>query len=211
MTKSDLLSKYFNLSIPTFRYVHKHLMNCGRLILDIGCSVGNYLDLLPKGSIGIDIDMNSLRLCVAKGFKVVCADTDYPLPFRDASVDGVLASHILEHVRSPIAFLEEVHRILKSDGVLVIGLPVEGGIASYKLQYFKGHRGARGHLYSFSLDNIDELLFLTGFKKPIFFFHIAKIGYKRKLMYLCDFLQRVLPSSVLFKLSSAYWAVTFKK
>lgn len=151
--------------------------------------------------------------CFSAGREVcvlyVCANADKPLPFRDASLDGVLASHILEHLRSPIAFLEELHRILRPQGILVIGLPVEGGVAGPWIKYFKGHRGAHGHLYSFSPDNLDELLTLSGFRIEKYFFHIAKIGYKKRLLALHDFMQH-LPEGLLYKVSSAYWAVAVR-
>ena len=202
------LSSYFSLSIPTFRYVHGYFS--GReLVVDIGCSSGDYLELLPPNSIGLDVDLSALLQGRAKGLKVICADADKPLPFRDASVDGVLASHILEHLRSPIAFLEEVHRVLKPGGILVIGLPIEGGLAGPWINYFKGHRGSHGHLYSFSPDNLDELLTLSGFRVEKYFFHIVRIGYKKRLAALHDLLQH-LPIGFLYKISSAYWAVAVR-
>lgn len=196
--------------IPTFRYVHEVLIKCRR-VLDIGCSMGQYLQLLPIGSIGIDVDWGSLKECRRRGLQVVLADADKPFPLADASVDGVLASHVMEHMRSPIGFLEEVYRVLRPQGVLVLGLPIEGGIAGPWLRYYEGHRGLHGHLYSFSIQNLDELLRLSGFQRKRLFFHIAKIGYKQPLTRIQDLLQFVLPDMVLYKLSSAYWAVAIRR
>jgi len=84
------------------------------------------LELLPANSIGLDVDLSSLFQCRAKGLRVICADANKPLPFCDASIESILASHILEHLRSPIAFLEEAHRVLKPGGILVIGRRIEG-------------------------------------------------------------------------------------
>ena len=208
LERGNLLDSYFKLPIPTFRYVHGYFSGC-KQVVDIGCSSGNYLELLPPNSIGLDVDFSLLLQCRARGLRIICADVDKPLPFQDASADGALASHILEHLRSPIAFLEELHRILRPQGILVIGLPVEGGVAGPWIKYFKGHRGAHGHLYSFSPDNLDELLTLSGFRIEKYFFHIAKIGYKKRLLALHDLMQH-LPKGLLYKISSAYWAAAVR-
>lgn len=44
-------------------------------------------------------------------------------PFDDASFDGVVLNEVLEHLYLDVAALEEIHRVLKPDGVLVITLP----------------------------------------------------------------------------------------
>ena len=43
--------------------------------------------------------------------------------FADASVDFVVANHVLEHIEDPIAALENLARVLRPGGVLFITLP----------------------------------------------------------------------------------------
>ncbi len=45
------------------------------------------------------------------------------LPFPDASFDIVYSSHVLEHVNSEKQALQEMKRVLKPGGVLIIGMP----------------------------------------------------------------------------------------
>jgi len=47
----------------------------------------------------------------------------YPYPFKDNSVDYILASHIIEHLEDPDKFLRECHRILKKGGRMKIKTP----------------------------------------------------------------------------------------
>lgn len=47
----------------------------------------------------------------------------YPFPFKKNSVDFILASHILEHLKEPLDFLEESQRILKRRGKMKIRVP----------------------------------------------------------------------------------------
>lgn len=44
-------------------------------------------------------------------------------PFRDASLDFVIASHVLEHIPDPLGFLVECHRVLRDSGVVYLGVP----------------------------------------------------------------------------------------
>lgn len=45
------------------------------------------------------------------------------IPFENNSFDVVYSSHVLEHVSSEIESLKEMKRVLKDDGVLIIGVP----------------------------------------------------------------------------------------
>lgn len=47
----------------------------------------------------------------------------FPYPFEDESVDFVLMSAILEHLKEPIDVLAEVHRILRPHGICEIIVP----------------------------------------------------------------------------------------
>ena len=57
----------------------------------------------------------------------VVADLDacrsVPLPFTDNSIDEFLASHVLEHLRDPLGFMQELHRIAKPGAVAVFRVP----------------------------------------------------------------------------------------
>jgi ubiquinone/menaquinone biosynthesis C-methylase UbiE len=45
------------------------------------------------------------------------------IPFNDESFDVVYSSHVLEHVTDEVKSLEEMKRVLKSNGTLIIGMP----------------------------------------------------------------------------------------
>lgn len=47
----------------------------------------------------------------------------FPYPFEDNSVDELTADHVLEHLTNPFATMEEIHRILKPGGKLIIRVP----------------------------------------------------------------------------------------
>ncbi len=102
----------------------------GERLLDLGCGTA----CLP-GFIGAD------RFALP-GTRAVL-DLDRPLPFRDDSVDLVMACHSLEHVTDLMATLREIYRIAR-DGAQVVVIAPYGEQAlnranPYHLQFFNEH------------------------------------------------------------------------
>ncbi len=59
-----------------------------------------------------------------------------PWPWADGSVDEVRASHFLEHCSDPVRVVEEIHRILKPNGKLVVIAPYFTSVtAFYNLEH----------------------------------------------------------------------------
>lgn len=76
--------------------------------LNLGCGVNP-----PKEFVNYDIE----------AYGDVCGNCEQGLPFRDGAFDGVLASHILEHIHDLRKLKKELHRILKPDGDLTVIVP----------------------------------------------------------------------------------------
>ncbi|GAA4063254.1 class I SAM-dependent methyltransferase [Nonomuraea soli] len=114
----------------------------GLTVGDVGCSAGFIADELSKVSghtFGVDIDVPGLRRAADRfGATVafVCGDGT-ALPFPDNSVDVLVFNHIYEHVVDPDAVVADMHRVLKDDGVLYLGLGNKLGIMEphYKLPF----------------------------------------------------------------------------
>jgi ubiquinone/menaquinone biosynthesis C-methylase UbiE len=57
----------------------------------------------------------------------VAADLDdcrnTPLPFPDNSINEFFGSHVLEHLRDTLSFMQELHRIARPDAVAVFRVP----------------------------------------------------------------------------------------
>jgi len=73
----------------------------------------------------------------------------FPWKWKDNSVDGIHASHILEHFLDHETFLRECHRILKPGGFLRIIVPHCTNMSSV---------GCLGHYRTFSYDTLHRYL-----------------------------------------------------
>jgi len=87
--------------------------------LDVGGGDGSrYRDLINANKfLSLDIDSGSRPDIVAS------ADS---IPFESSSVDFILSAQMLEHVTNPKLCLDEMWRVLKCDGLLLITVPFLG-------------------------------------------------------------------------------------
>lgn len=88
------------------------------IILDIGCGQKK-----TTNSIGVDIRKT-------KGADVI--GDIHNLPFKDRSVDKILCYQLLEHVDGLIKAIEEIHRVLKHGGRVIIEVPHVMGLDAFR-------------------------------------------------------------------------------
>lgn len=81
-----------------------------------------------QGYINVDVE----KTCKAD----IYHDLDiFPYPFESKSAEKIISFHVIEHLEHPMKFLQECHRILKPNGVLIIECPIGGTWASYHFNH----------------------------------------------------------------------------
>lgn len=109
-----------------------------------GKSVKDFLRNIPKGALIINLgsgsniirdDVINLDSYPYPGVKIV-SDV-HKLPFKDASVDVVVAESLLEHVKNPEAVVKEIYRVLKPGGTIYITTPFIIGFHSSPDDYYR--------------------------------------------------------------------------
>ncbi|MCS7062321.1 MAG: methyltransferase domain-containing protein [Anaerolineae bacterium] len=91
-------------------------------VLDVGCGSSRILSALPAGSVGIDILFRKLRYARRFPTPLIHA-SGFHLPVADGAFPCVLCSQVIEHVPKTSPILQELCRVLKPGGRLVIGTP----------------------------------------------------------------------------------------
>jgi len=135
-------------------------------LLDIGCAVGFLLEESRKNGFeaqGIELNKKAAKIAHSKGFSVESReikDTDY----IEKSFDVVTLNHILEHVVDPNTFLQEVKRVLKKDGILVIVVPNHSSLAARLCRQRWYGWGVPEHVWHFDRNSLGFLLARNGFK-----------------------------------------------
>ena len=137
----------------------------GRL-LDVGCAAGLFLKVAKDG--GFDVYGIEPNKWLARWGKKNLSVEIIPKPFEETdftsdSFDIVCFWDTLEHLTNPFLALEKTHKILKSEGILVINFPdIDTFFAKVlgKNWWFI----TSGHLYYFSTKTLSQMLKKTGFE-----------------------------------------------
>jgi ubiquinone/menaquinone biosynthesis C-methylase UbiE len=94
--------------------------------------------------VGVDIEVRELRYGRRFGTPLVNA-SGFELPFPDASFSCVLCSEVMEHVPKESQIIEELCRVLKPGGRLVIGARQDARWDWVRLEKFHAHAGSGGY------------------------------------------------------------------
>jgi len=113
------------------------------LVLDLGCGTGLLSNILvSKGFevLGIDISLESLRLLQQRESRINTIQADATLlQFTGGSCHAVVSLGAWRHFSDPRRVIAEVARILKDDGLLIVGYfpPAIGGVVHQGDSYWR--------------------------------------------------------------------------
>ena len=128
----------------------------GETILDLGCGEGQDVKIiLPYGVnyIGLDISLGMIEKAKEQfgsknKIKFLVGNAN-KLPFKDETFEKILCSEVIEHIPDYKKALNEIGRVLKKEGTLVLSTPNQNSLYGlqrvlldfiYKAHYHKGRR-----------------------------------------------------------------------
>jgi ubiquinone/menaquinone biosynthesis C-methylase UbiE len=139
-------------------------------VLDIGCGDGvitkRLREAFPEETIeGVDADPVRLEraraACVGVTFRQEDAGT---LPYETGAFDVVLCHHVMEHVEDDRRLLSECYRALAPGGLLVLGIPHEGGAIGRILRRLHRKMYAEGeHVHFYTISGMRQTIVAQGF------------------------------------------------
>lgn len=111
-------------------------------VADLGCGRGEFLELLRDAGIparGVDLNPEAAALCRLKGLLVDTADLfDWLSSLPDASLDGIFAAQLLEHLapdRLPDFFRLAAAKLCR-DGILLVETPNPQCLAVFATYFY---------------------------------------------------------------------------
>ena len=121
--KQALTSKITRSKLDDFLKTHR---SCGKT-LNIGCANLRYTSYFPY-MVALDIDKTKEP--------DIAGDTHY-LPLIDESFDVVLCTEVLEHLKEPQKAIDDMRRVLKKGGKLILTTPFIFPLHDTPSDYFR--------------------------------------------------------------------------
>jgi 2-polyprenyl-3-methyl-5-hydroxy-6-metoxy-1,4-benzoquinol methylase len=154
-----------------------------QVIVDVGCGDGaatGMVHRLGHTVVGIDWSMMALRHAQQQGLLLIRGGVDAPgLPLATGSADVVILSEVIEHIVDTDSAIDEIHRVLRPGGRLLLSTPnlaawynrgllalgVQPIFTEVSLRGVYGRPGSQvaGHLHMFTKRALTGFLTARGF------------------------------------------------
>ncbi len=138
------------------------------IFLDIGAGVGTLVQVAGDHGFrahGVEVsEWASAYARDERGLNVVTGTIE-DAAFPDAYFDVIVVNHVLEHVTDPAKLLGEANRILKDNGVIIVGVPNIGSIMSRLLRERWPSLRPEEHIWHFTPRTLRRLMNKTGFQE----------------------------------------------
>lgn len=129
-------------------------------MLDLGCGSGWFLEKMrARGWIaqGVEINKPAARLGRARGLDIFCG-TLQEAKFPSEHFDYVRSNHSFEHMSCPHETLDEIYRILKPHGKLLVGVPNTKSVSAVLFAEHWWYLTVPVHVFNYSVENLSRLL-----------------------------------------------------
>lgn len=131
----------------------------GKTILDVGCGTGDFLQTAKNNSWNVyGIEPNEKARAIANSkTKNQVFDTNTLQEFESGTFDVITLWHVLEHLPNLEIEIQNLNRLLKPEGRLVIAVP---NFKSYDAKHYNAFWAAYDvprHLWHFSQTSISKL------------------------------------------------------
>jgi 2-polyprenyl-3-methyl-5-hydroxy-6-metoxy-1,4-benzoquinol methylase len=141
-------------------------------ILDIGCQNGEFCSLISQnGFIAYGIDIDSELIEKAKKeypqIKFESCNNENGIPFPDEFFDVVWAGDIIEHICKTDIFINEINRVLKMGGLLILSTPMHSKIKNIGIALFRFEKHFNPefpHYRFYTLKSLRNVLEKRGFR-----------------------------------------------
>ena len=95
-------------------------------ILDIGAGTGVVLKVLQDfgETFGIEHSLHAIKYLKDRGLKqIICADANQSIPFKNDTFTFITCLDVLEHLEKDVELLNEMVRISKPGGYIIVAVP----------------------------------------------------------------------------------------
>ncbi len=127
--------------------------------LDIGAAGGGNTRVLKARGwrpLAVEYGEDGAEVAQERGLDVMRADARY-LPVRDGAMDLVTAFDVLEHIEEDHIAVEEIFRVLRPGGTLLVAVPCD-------MKLWSQHDEAVGHVRRYTRESLSTVVEKAGFE-----------------------------------------------
>lgn len=146
--------------------------------LDVGCGSGEIVDRMRRSgwdAYGVEINASAAARGRSRGLHI-STGTVQRANLAAENFDYVRASHSFEHVTSPHETLDEIHRLLKPDGQLLVAVPNVDSLPARLFKRHWWHLCPPVHPFGYSVKTLKCLLERHGFRVTRVVFNSDYVG-----------------------------------
>lgn len=136
-------------------------------LLDIGAGVGLFVSEARKAGFnatGLEPSKGSVR-AAKKYFGVRLIEGEFFAKLLAKPVDVIVINHVLEHLPKPKVVIHDAYKVLRRNGLVVIGAPNFGSYLSLLKRGRWQSLIADQHRWHFTLQTLDQLVRPFGFER----------------------------------------------
>ncbi|MDX2248840.1 MAG: class I SAM-dependent methyltransferase [Bacteroidia bacterium] len=129
-------------------------------ILDIGCGTGEFLGKMKNSgweTLGLEPDEGARNLA-SQNHGLTVFPSAQLFALENGTYDVITLWHVLEHVHELKPYIQKIHALLKTDGLLIIAVPNYQSFDAEKYGNFWAAYDVPRHLYHFSPGSMKQLL-----------------------------------------------------
>ncbi len=195
--KSDELSARF---IKTIKFIDNNVK--GGKLLDVGCGVGLFLQVLKKHSrhkwelYGIDTNEKLIEFAKRKSEGILFFNSDLKkLKLNQVKFDCITCFDVLEHDVGINISLDIIQNLLKKDGLLIVQSPNYRSLMQWLTKKYWDWWNLPDHIYHFTAESLSKLLIKHSF-------HLIQIEtWEPRIDFVNNIrgtIKKILPSNILF-------------
>jgi SAM-dependent methyltransferase len=141
-------------------------------IIEVGCGDASFTRDLAQYSTNVTaIDISASQIAensrTFPRIKFVQHDVAEQFPFPDDSFEVIWCSEVLEHLFNPVFAVEEMHRILRPGGRLLVTVPYHGRFKDVLIALFKWEEHfspTNPHIRFYTRETLGRMVANAGFK-----------------------------------------------
>ncbi len=170
-TGKGLIARFYKIvrkrtMAEKYQLIRKHSNQQNGFILDVGAGTGSFVENMRRHGwqvLGLEPDEGARNVALRE-FKLELRKSEELFEIPEGKADVITLWHVLEHVHNLGSYMQQFHKILKDDGLLVLAMPNNRSTDARIYGKYWAAWDVPRHIFHFNPDSVTWLAQNFGFK-----------------------------------------------